>query len=83
MRDGVVDHLHDAVLDILALENLKTLRIDDLALRIENVVVFQNVLARRKVAGLDLFLGALDRAGQGIFWSIGSFSSMPSVSIMF
>ena len=48
----------------------------------DNVVVFQNVLTSRKVAGLDFFC-ALSIAPDRIFWSIGSSSSMPSVSIMF
>ena len=60
--DRVVDHAHDVVLDVLALEHLQALRINRLALGVEHVVVFEHVLTGCKVAGLDLLLCILDRA---------------------
>ena len=50
-------------MQVLALEHPAALGVDDLALAVEHVVVLQDVLADLEVAGLDLGLRALDRAG--------------------
>ena len=49
--------------DILTVQHLAALAIDDLALLVHHVVVLQHVLTDLKVAALQLFLGALQRAG--------------------
>ena len=58
---GIV--VHDVVqvnLDTLAVECVAAARIDDLALRVHHVVVFEQALADAEVVLLDLLLGALD-----------------------
>ena len=53
-------HCLDLAREIRALEHLPALRVDDLALRVQDVVVLEDVLARDEVLLLDLLLGVLD-----------------------
>ena len=48
---------------ILAAQYLAALAVDDLALAVHHVVELQHVFADGEVAGLQLFLGVLDGAG--------------------
>ena len=60
--DRLLDHLHDLLVDIFAVEHLVALLVNDLALAGVDVVVFQNILADGKVAALNLALRVLNRA---------------------
>ena len=60
----VVDHLIDVLAQILAVEHLTALIIDDIALLVHNVVVFQDTLTGLEVAAFDGLLSLLDRAGE-------------------
>ncbi len=64
MADTRVDDLADPfahlVGEILALEHAPALLVDDHALRVHDVVVLEDVLARDEVLLLDLLLGVLD-----------------------
>ena len=66
MGDGIVDHLDNVVLNVLALEHLQTLCVDGLTLGVQYVIVLENVLTNAEVAGFDLLLGIFDRAGQNL-----------------
>lgn len=59
----VVDHLIDILAQILAVEHLAALIIDDIALLVHNIVVFQNALTGLEVAAFNGLLGLLDSAG--------------------
>ena len=59
--DKVVQHAHDLLAQILAVEHLGALAVDDLTLLVHDVVVFQHVFARLEVAALDGLLRLLDR----------------------
>ena len=61
--DGVVDHVADLVVQVLAVEHPAALGVDDLALLVEHLVVLEDVLADLGVLALDLGLGALDLPG--------------------
>ena len=63
MGDGLVDHLDDVVLNVLALEHLQTLCVDGLTLGVQHIVILKDVLTNAEVAGFDLLLGIFDRAG--------------------
>ena len=62
--DGLVGPLADVVRDVGALEHLAALRVDDLALLVQHVVVLEHVLADLEVLLLDPALGALDAVRQ-------------------
>ena len=61
--DGFHNHIMHAGRHIFAFQHFLTLTVDDLALRVHHVVVLQHVFADGEVAGLQLFLGVLDGAG--------------------
>ena len=56
-----LDHLLDAIVDVLAVEDAVALGVDDLALLVHDVVVLEDVLSGGEVHRLDLALRALDR----------------------
>ena len=58
--DGLADPLAHLVGEVLALEHASALLVDDHALRVHDVVVLEDVLARDEVLLLDLLLGVLD-----------------------
>ena len=60
----VVDHLIDVLAQILTVEHLAALIIDDIALLVHNVVVFQDTLTGLEVTAFDGLLSLLDRAGE-------------------
>ena len=62
-RNGLVDHGVNIFGYILAAQYLAALAVDDLALAVHHVVELQHVFADGEVAGLQLFLGVLDGAG--------------------
>ena len=61
--DDFLDHIHDALAKLFALQHLAALRVNDLALLVHHVVVFEHVLAHVEIPRLDLLLGVLDGAG--------------------
>ena len=61
--DGVVDHVPDLLVQVLALEHPAALVVDDLALAVEHLVVLQDVLADLEVLRLDLRLRRADGVG--------------------
>ena len=64
----LLDHPLDDVLDISPLQELLALAVDQLALCVHDVVVFQEVLADLEVVGLHPLLGRLDGPGDpGVF----------------
>ena len=66
--DDFLDHVHDALAKILALQHLAALRIDDLALLVHHVVVFEHVLAHVEIPRFHFLLRVLNRAGDnGMF----------------
>ena len=58
--DDLVDPVADLLAQVVALEHVAALRVDDLALLVQHVVVLEDVLADVEVLLLDLLLGALD-----------------------
>ena len=58
--DSLADPLAHLVGEVLALEHAPALLVDDHALRVHDVVVLEDVLARDEVLLLDLLLGVLD-----------------------
>ncbi len=56
----VLDDVDDEGVGILGLEDVVAVAVDDRPLVVHDVVVFENVLPREIVAGLDLLLGVLD-----------------------
>ena len=58
--DDLADPLAHLVGEVLALEHAASLLVDDHALRVHDVVVLEDVLARDEVLLLDLLLGVLD-----------------------
>ena len=58
--DEVMQHAHDLLAQVRPVEHLAALAIDDLALLIHHVVVFQHALAGLEVAALHRLLGLLD-----------------------
>ena len=66
---GVHIELHhgpDVLLQILAVEHLPALLVDDLALHVHDIVVFQDALSGLIVAALDGLLRVFDRAGEDL-----------------
>ncbi|CFS03545.1 Uncharacterised protein [Mycobacterium tuberculosis] len=61
--DDIADHVQRLVLEVFAFEDAPALGVDDLALLVHHLVVFEDVLADLKVLLLDLGLGALDGPG--------------------
>ena len=61
--EGFFDHLLDLILCALAFEHVAAAVVDDLALLVHDIVVFEHVFAHLEIASLDLFLCALDRFG--------------------
>ena len=61
--DVLLQHIVHLGADVLAVQDLAALTIDDLALLVHDVVVFQDVLADLEVPALELLLGRLDGAG--------------------
>ena len=59
--DHVVAHILDDRLDDVGRHDLLALLVDDLALVVHDVVVFQQVLAHLEMLLLDLLLGAFQR----------------------
>jgi len=76
-----VDHVQDVGAEVGALEDLAALGVDDVALRVHDVVVIDDVLANVEVVAFDLGLRRLD-ARETMRLSMGVFSSMPSLAIM-
>ena len=62
--DGIIHHLHNGIVHILAVEHLIALTVDDLTLTVHNVIVVKDGFTDRKVAALDLLLGALHDVGE-------------------
>ena len=62
--DDLVDPLEDLLAEVVALEHAAALRVDDLALLVEHVVVLEHLLAHVEVHLLDALLGALDALRQ-------------------
>jgi len=60
LGDRGVDHLEDHLLEVLPGEHLAAPRVEDLALIIHDLVVFEQALADLEVAFLDLLLGLLN-----------------------
>ncbi len=60
--DHVPTHRVDGLRDVARLQQFVALLVNDLALVVGDVVVFEQVLANVEIAGLDLALGVLDRA---------------------
>ena len=58
--------LGDVVGQVLAVQNLVTLGVDDLALLVHDVVVLKNALTHGEVDALDLVLGALNGLGDDL-----------------
>ena len=63
---GVVHDLGDVVGQVLAVQNLVTLGVDDLALLVHDVIVLKDALTHGEVDALDLVLGALDGLGDDL-----------------
>ena len=63
---GVVHDLGDVVGQVLAIQNLVTLGVDDLALLVHDVIVLKDALTHGEVDALDLVLGALDGLGNDL-----------------
>jgi hypothetical protein len=84
--DDLVDHVladsRDGVGDVAVGEQVVALLIDDLALVVGDVVVFEELLADVEVAALDLALGLLDGVGDH-GCSMASPFSMPSACMKF
>ena len=59
-------HGFDVLFQIVAVQDLLALLVDDLALGVHHVVVFQHVLSGLIVAAFDGLLRVLDRAGQDL-----------------
>ena len=62
--DGLLDPALDLVGQVLSLEHAAALLVDDHPLRVHDVVVLEDVLARDEVLLLDLLLGVLDLLGE-------------------
>ena len=62
--DELPHHAHDLGLDILPVQHLAALTIDDVALLVHHVVIFQDALAGLEVAAFHGFLGLLNGAGE-------------------
>ncbi len=77
-----VDHVADELPHVLSVQHLAALLIDDLALDVHHVVVFQGMLSGLEVLGLHLFW-AFSMAPERILASMGVSSSIFRVSIMF
>ena len=60
----LLQHAADLALQVLAVQHLPSLAVDDLALLVHDVVVFQDVLTGLEVAAFNGFLGLLDGAGE-------------------
>ncbi len=60
----IADHAVNLLLQILAVEDLAALGIDQVALLVHDVVIFQHALTRLEVAALHGLLGLLDRSGE-------------------
>jgi len=63
---GVVHDLGDVVGQVLAIQNLVTLGVNDLALLVHDVIVLKNALTHGEVDALDLVLGVLDGLGDDL-----------------
>src|SRR5690606_25808150 len=61
--DGIVEHGEDVELETLSIKCVPPAPVDDLALRVHHVVVFQEALADTKVVFFHFLLGALYRIG--------------------
>ncbi len=60
----LLDPAPDLLGQVVALEHAAALLVDDHALRVHDVVVLEDVLARDEVLLLDLLLGVLDLLGE-------------------
>ena len=63
-RDRVVQHFHDVVVDVFAVQNHAAFFVDGLTLQIHDVVVFQDVFTHLEVAAFKTLLRGFDRIGQ-------------------
>ena len=63
----------NALLQVLSVEHLPALLVDDLALRVHDIVVFQNALTRLIVAAFDRLLGVFNRTGENLCVDRGVF----------
>ena len=61
--DRILHHGAHALGHVVALQHLVALAVDDLALLVHDVVKGEDVFADAEVLALDLFLSALDGAG--------------------
>ena len=59
----VVHHAKEALPDLVSGQDLFALGVDDLALLVHDIIVFDQMLANVEVMGLDLLLGIFDGAG--------------------
>ena len=62
--DELLYHTHDLRVDILAVKHLASLAVDDVALLVHDVIVFEDALTGLEVAALDRALRLLDGVGE-------------------
>ena len=62
--DHAVRHLEDGIVNVLTQQHPTALTVNDLALAVHHVVVFQHVLTNLEVPALNTLLGALDLLGE-------------------
>ena len=62
--DELLYHTHDLRVDILAVKHLAALAVDDVALLVHDVIVFEDALTGLEVAALDRALRLLDGVGE-------------------
>jgi hypothetical protein len=73
--DDLADPLAHLLREVVALEHASALLVDDHALRVHDVVVLEDVLARDEVLLLDLLLAVsicFERIDASMGWSSGS-----------
>ena len=67
--DAASQHVQNGLLDVHAVEHLLALAVDDLALLVHHVVVFERALAVLEVAGLDARLRVFNRLGERLVFN--------------
>ena len=71
VADGGVHHVQHGLLDVQTVQHLTALGVDDLALLVHDVIVFQNGLTGLEVAALHGGLGVFDGTGQHLVFDGG------------
>ncbi len=66
LGDDVVEEARDAILQVVTLEDVAAVRVDCLALAVQDVVVLEHVLADLRVAALHLRLRTADGPRDGL-----------------